>query len=61
MGDGFAVLGERSVAEHTEWVQRQIRAKPQDASLRLALCHFLALRGEWQRAGERDLRDGAGG
>jgi type VI secretion system protein ImpE len=50
MGDGFAVLGERSVAEHTEWVQRQIRAKPQDAGLRLALCHFLALRGEWQRA-----------
>lgn len=55
MGDGFAVLGERSVAEHTEWVQRQIRAKPQDASLRLALCHFLALRGEWQRA-EDQLR-----
>jgi type VI secretion system protein ImpE len=50
MGDGFAVLGERSVAEHTEWVQRQIRASPQNASLRLALCHFLALRGEWQRA-----------
>ncbi|WP_428744988.1 type VI secretion system accessory protein TagJ [Variovorax sp.] len=50
MGDGFAVLGERSVAEHTEWVQRQIRANPQNASLRLALCHFLALRGEWQRA-----------
>jgi type VI secretion system protein ImpE len=50
MGDGFAVLGERSVAEHTEWVQRQIRASPQNASLRLALGHFLALRGEWQRA-----------
>lgn len=50
MGDGFAVLGERSVAEHTEWVQRQIRASPQNAGLRLALCHFLALRGEWQRA-----------
>ncbi len=50
MGDGFAVLGERSVSEHTEWVQRQIRASPQNASLRLALCHFLALRGEWQRA-----------
>ena len=50
MGDGFAVLGERSVAEHTEWVQRQIRAQPQNASLRLALGHFLALRGEWQRA-----------
>lgn len=50
MGDGFAVLGERSVAEHTEGVQRQIRASPQNASLRLALCHFLALRGEWQRA-----------
>ncbi|MGF6347677.1 type VI secretion system accessory protein TagJ [Variovorax sp. W2I14] len=50
MGDGFAVLGERSVAEHTERVQRQIRASPQNASLRLALCHFLALRGEWQRA-----------
>jgi len=50
MGDGFAVLGERSVAEHTEWVQRQIRANPQNAGLRLALCHFLALRGEWQRA-----------
>jgi type VI secretion system protein ImpE len=38
------------VAEHTEGVQRQIRANPQDAGLRLALCHFLALRGEWQRA-----------
>jgi len=50
MGEGFAVLGERSVAEHTEGVQRQIRASPQNASLRLALCHFLALRGEWQRA-----------
>lgn len=50
MRDGFAVLGDRSVAEHTEGVQRQIRAKPQDAGLRLALCHFLALRGEWQRA-----------
>jgi type VI secretion system protein ImpE len=50
MGDGFAVLGERSVAEHTEGVQRQIRASPQNASLRLALCHFLALKGEWQRA-----------
>ncbi len=50
MGEGFAVLGERSVAEHTEWVQRQIRASPQNASLRLALCHFLALKGEWQRA-----------
>jgi len=50
MGDGFAVLGERSVAEHTEWVQRQIRANPQNAGLRLALCHFFALRGEWQRA-----------
>jgi type VI secretion system protein ImpE len=50
MGDGFAVLGESSVAEHTEWVQRQIRAQPQNASLRLALGHFLALRGEWQRA-----------
>lgn len=50
MGDGFAVLGERSVAEHTEWVQRQIRASPQNASLRLALCHFLALRGDWQRS-----------
>lgn len=50
MGEGFAVLGERSVAEHTEWVQRQIRANPQNASLRLALCHFLALKGEWQRA-----------
>lgn len=50
MGDGFAVLGERSVAEHTEWVQRQIRSNPQNAGLRLALCHFLALRGEWQRA-----------
>jgi len=50
MGEGFAVLGERSVAEHTERVQRQIRANPQNASLRLALCHFLALRGEWQRA-----------
>jgi len=50
MGDGFAVLGERSVAEHTEWVQRQIRASPQNAGLRLALGHFLALRGDWQRA-----------
>jgi type VI secretion system protein ImpE len=50
MGDGFAVLGERSVAEHTDGVQRQIRANPQDAGLRLALCHFLALRGQWQRA-----------
>ncbi len=50
MGDGFAVLGERSVAQHTEEVQRQIRASPQNAGLRLALCHFLALRGEWQRA-----------
>jgi len=53
MGDGFAVLGERSVAEHTEEVQRQIRASPQDAGLRLALCHFLALRGEWQRADDQ--------
>ncbi|MCT8177280.1 type VI secretion system accessory protein TagJ [Variovorax sp. CY25R-8] len=50
MGDAFAGLGERSVAEHTEGIQRQIRADPQNASLRLALCHFLALRGEWQRA-----------
>ncbi|MET3498024.1 type VI secretion system accessory protein TagJ [Variovorax boronicumulans] len=38
------------MAEHTEWIQRQIRASPQNAGLRLALCHFLALRGEWQRA-----------
>ena len=58
MGDGFAVLGERSVAEHTEWVQRQIRASPQNASLRLALGHFLALRGEWQRA-EDQLKQAA--
>lgn len=50
MGDGFAVLGGRSLAEHTEGVRRQIRASPQDAGLRLALCHFLALRGEWQAA-----------
>lgn len=50
MGDAFAALGERSVAEHTEGIQRQIRASPQNAALRLALCHFLALRGEWQRA-----------
>ncbi|RZL63921.1 MAG: virulence protein SciE type [Variovorax sp.] len=56
MGDGFAVLGGRSVAEHTDEVQRQIRARPQDASLRLALCHFLAVRGEWQRADDQRQR-----
>ena len=50
MGVGFSVLRDRSVAEHTEGVRRQIRASPQDAGLRLALCHFLALRGEWQAA-----------
>lgn len=52
-GDGIAVLGTQSVAEHIEGVQRQIRANPQSAALRLALCHFLALRGEWQRAEEQ--------
>lgn len=35
------------------WLQAQIRAQPQKAQLRLALCHFLALRGEWARAQEQ--------
>ena len=34
-------------------LQAQIRAQPQKAELRLALCHFLALRGEWPRAQEQ--------
>ncbi|MFM9927515.1 type VI secretion system accessory protein TagJ [Variovorax sp. H27-G14] len=53
IAQGFAVLGEQSVAEHIEAVQRQIRANPQNAGLRLALCHFLAVRGEWERAEEQ--------
>ncbi len=53
MADGFAALGERSVIEHIDGIERQVRARPQDAGLRLALCHFLALRGEWQRADDQ--------
>lgn len=56
MDEGFAMLGGRSVAEHTDEVQRQIRARPQDASLRFALCHFLAVRGDWQRADDQRQR-----
>jgi type VI secretion system protein ImpE len=50
MGERFSVLSGRSLAEHTEEVQRRIRASPHDAGLRLALSHFVALRGEWQSA-----------
>jgi len=50
MGEEFAALGERPVEGHMAWLESRIRARPQDAGLRLALCHFLAVRGQWQRA-----------
>ena len=50
MSAGFATLGGSSVIEHTKEVERKIRANPRDAGQRLALCHLLAVRGDWQRA-----------
>lgn len=46
-------LDGQAVQERMAQLQAQIRAQPQKAELRLALCHFLALRGEWTRAQEQ--------
>jgi type VI secretion system protein ImpE len=50
MTNELTALSEHSLDEHMGGIERQIRARPQDAGLRLAFCHFLAVRGQWARA-----------
>lgn len=50
MADALVALGQHSLAEHIDGLERKIRASPQEAGLRLALCHFRALLGDWSRA-----------